>query len=100
MHTVTGTVVASVQNVFEATFVIDGAKRTYNGTINPAVSKFNVDPATLTYDDDDQLTGTDSYHGTIGTDLKLNFDKGPTITGKLENDIAEASIDGGGPWNR
>ncbi|EKM51150.1 uncharacterized protein PHACADRAFT_263146 [Phanerochaete carnosa HHB-10118-sp] len=100
MPTATGTVVSTSQNRFQATFDVDGRNLAFSGTITPAVPMFKVDPATLTYGRDDEVAGTDSYHGTVGNDLELSFDKGPTIAGKLEKAVVPSSnIAGGGPWS-
>ncbi|EKM51148.1 uncharacterized protein PHACADRAFT_199981 [Phanerochaete carnosa HHB-10118-sp] len=98
--TAKGTVVANQQNTFQATFTTaDGFTRTFSATINPPVPKFRIDDANLTYNDEDQLTGTDNYYGTIGTDIDIALAKGPTITGKLVNPMVPTnSIIGGGPW--
>lgn len=97
--TAKGTVVANQQNRFEAKFTVDGSTRTFTATNNPPVPKFKVDNATLAYNDEDELTGTDNYYGTVGTNFEITLNKGPTITGKLvDATVPTISINGGGPW--
>ncbi|EKM51149.1 uncharacterized protein PHACADRAFT_199982 [Phanerochaete carnosa HHB-10118-sp] len=99
-QTAKGTVVANQQDGFQATFTTaDGFTRTFSATINPTVGEFKIDNARLAYNDEDQLTGTDNYYGTIGTDLNITLGKGPTITGRLVIPIDPTnSINGSGPW--
>ncbi|EKM51147.1 uncharacterized protein PHACADRAFT_263144, partial [Phanerochaete carnosa HHB-10118-sp] len=96
--TAKGTVVTSLPSLFQAKFIVDGIVRTYIATIDPPVA-FKIGNATLSYDDEDQLTARGSHHGTIGTAINLSLDKGPIITGNLQQPVDPTDVTGGGTWH-
>ncbi|EKM51152.1 uncharacterized protein PHACADRAFT_199985 [Phanerochaete carnosa HHB-10118-sp] len=99
-QTAKGTVSSQGQNRFIARFVMpNGQVRTYNAAVNPPITNMTVNTATLTWSDDDQLVGADSYTGTVGTDLNITLGKGPTIKGTLQQPVNPTqAIVGNGDW--
>ncbi|KAI0340562.1 hypothetical protein BDW22DRAFT_382418 [Trametopsis cervina] len=70
------------------------------GIIVPPVPTFKCSAATLVFDEDDDLTGTQFLDGKVGgTDILVHLDNGPKISGKL-NTPSSSSIQvvGYGVW--
>lgn len=103
MPTAPGSLTRLSANRFKAVFVVDGLKTTFAATMNPSVQPFTSNNVTLTYGKVDDLTGTRSYTGKIGTDtLTLTLDNGPSVAGKLNPPgiSPAATIDGEGSWEQ
>ncbi|KAF4958738.1 hypothetical protein FSARC_10929 [Fusarium sarcochroum] len=86
-----------------AAFLIDGTSYTYNMTINPVVRGFKSDPATLTYEDLNQLDFNRSHNGKIGPGAyKIQLDNGVVIEGDLEFPGLDVEfpvvVEGTGAW--
>ncbi|KAH6854678.1 hypothetical protein B0I37DRAFT_362772 [Chaetomium sp. MPI-CAGE-AT-0009] len=101
MPTAKGTFYRNSANRVTAVFVVDEIQRTFSATVSPSIQPFTSNSATLTYDDDDQLTSTRSYSGRIGTDtFELTLNNGTKITGDLNvPGLSPAStVNGTGAW--
>ena len=102
-NTAAGTITSISNTSFKALFVINQSKYTYTADIDPSVTQFSSSNVTLTYDSEDELTGTHSYSGQIGIDdITLNLDNGPTITGQLDPPGVDPAVTviGGGAWEK
>ena len=78
---------------------------THRFTLTPTRSltcrPFVTIPATLTYDSDDQLTGSQIVYGTIGNSVNFIFENGPIANGTLEKPIVpQYEFKVPGEWNK
>lgn len=95
-----GTIQSTMQDRFLARFIMpDGRMRTFDTSIDPPVTNMTINAARLSYDNDDQLTGSDSFKGTVGTVLTITLDKGPKMSGPLQEPVSptQAAV-GSGDW--
>ncbi|KAI0340535.1 hypothetical protein BDW22DRAFT_1359929 [Trametopsis cervina] len=57
----------------------------FAGVIVPSVPAFKCSAATLMFDEDDKLTGTQLLDGKVGeTDILFHLNNGPQISGRLD----------------
>ena len=100
MPTAKGTFKRLSKNRVEASFVVNGILETYTANINPALPPFTSNSTTLTYADDDNMTGTKTFRGAIGTEpFELALDDGTKIAGTLNVDKGY-TVDGRGQWTQ
>ena len=84
-----------------ALFSVEGLQVSYTATMCPAMQRFNSRNAALTYGDLDDLAGTRSYIGRIGTEsFVLTLANGSKIEGSIEPPgISSANtVTGFGAW--
>ncbi|EKM51153.1 uncharacterized protein PHACADRAFT_263150 [Phanerochaete carnosa HHB-10118-sp] len=99
-QTAKGTVTSQGPNRFLARFNMpNGQVRSFNASVNPPTTTIVINTATLTWSDEDDLVGADSYTGTVGTNLDIALGKGPKITGSLQQPVdPTTAIVGNGDW--
>ncbi|GJP95352.1 amino acid adenylation domain protein [Aspergillus niger] len=89
-------------NRADAVFDVDGYDSQCSLTLNPALPNFGTASAKLNYDTTEQLTGTHSFEGHIGsTDFETAFDNTPKIAGQLPMPVDQNfSTHGIGSWTQ
>ncbi|PYH68291.1 uncharacterized protein BO88DRAFT_69450 [Aspergillus vadensis CBS 113365] len=80
MPTSNGTLLWLAPNRASANFDVDGTQTSCEMTLNPAVPFFGAAPATLDYDNKDQLSGAQNIDGHIG-DLNTPIDQYISVFG-------------------
>ncbi|XDG06759.1 hypothetical protein ABKA04_006374 [Annulohypoxylon sp. FPYF3050] len=102
MPTITGgKVVRDDNNRITGTWTIDGIENKFTATVFPGIADFTTTKANLTYETDNDLTGTHTYKGVIGTNtFKLTLDNDVVMDGDLKEPgvVPAASVDGNGAW--
>ncbi|MCJ1281819.1 hypothetical protein MMC26_001142 [Xylographa opegraphella] len=101
MSSAKGSVVWNSAATWQATFTVNGVKVIYSASMSKAMSKFDVNMATVTYKDaDNDFTGVTNWHGLIGDKtINIKLDNGVVITGSLNSAIADANnVNGSGSW--
>ncbi|GLB08644.1 hypothetical protein AtubIFM57258_004544 [Aspergillus tubingensis] len=102
MPTSNGTLLWLAPNRASARFDVDGTQTSCEMTLNPAVPFFGAAPATLDYDNKDQLFGAQRIDGHIGTgDFETSFSNSSKIKGDLNTPIDQyISVFGDGIWTQ
>ncbi|RDH33254.1 hypothetical protein BDQ94DRAFT_170415 [Aspergillus welwitschiae] len=102
MPTSYGTFMWRAPNQADAVFNVDGHESKCSLNLNPALPNFGLAPAKIDYDTTEQLTGTHSFEGHIGSaDFETAFDNTPKIAGELPMPVDQNfSTHGIGSWTQ
>ena len=69
-------------------------------TSSTTCQPFVTTSATLTYNNETELTGKRNAYGTVGDSVNFTFENGPTAVGVLVNPIVpQSKPDGTGTWS-
>ncbi|MEU7429012.1 hypothetical protein [Streptomyces sp. NPDC040750] len=82
-------------------FSIDQEVFKFTGWVHPSVDDFTSSEATLTYSDENDLTGDQAYKGVMGReDFEIKFENGVVLTGKLATPgfVGGPAINGVAKW--
>ncbi|KAF9535160.1 hypothetical protein CPB83DRAFT_843588 [Crepidotus variabilis] len=93
-----GSIKSSGGTTFLGSFVVEGVNYVLEGRLSPAVREFESKTVELTYKDLSQLDteNRQPIDGQIGpTDIALNFNNGPKLSGKLEQPAEHGTRIGG-----
>lgn len=100
--TAQGRIIGTSGTRFTATFVLPGSgmQVNYLGNFSSSIQPFRSANATLTYDNENQLTATRQFDGQLGiNNVKLTLTNGPVISGPLDMPISPpSSVSGSGVW--
>jgi len=85
---------------FAAGFMINKLLYGFSGNLGSGVPEFASYNATLTYEDQGDLTTTRFFWGTVGRDdISFAVENGPVISGRLNMPVSPASsVVGTGVW--
>ena len=78
----------------------NGYTHYFSGTLGVSLTPFKSTDAVVTYRADTDLSGSDAFQGTMGTNqFTLNFDKGYTMSGTISQPIPQqVTVTGAGNW--
>ncbi|KAF5646024.1 hypothetical protein F52700_1973 [Fusarium sp. NRRL 52700] len=103
MSSAHGFITSEGSGKFTATFNVDDNVYIFSGNVNPPTQPFKSDSATLEYNSEGSLEGSQQFTGVIGmrNEVSFTFSDGTIIKGPLDIPISPASqVSGTGMWSQ